>query len=184
MRNPRRTASTAAALMIGLGLVSFVAVFAASLRASANEVLDQTLKADFVITTSGFTPFSPQLAQDLQGDPALAAVSPFRQGGARVDGKTIVIGGIDPTTITQVAAIGTQEGNIADLGPGQIAVYKGVAETNGWKVGDTITVAFARTGEQPFEVAGIFSDNRLLNSYVVTLDSYDANFTTPDVMCS
>jgi putative ABC transport system permease protein len=56
-------------------------------------------------------------------------------------------------------------------------VYKGVAETNGWKVGDTITMAFARTGEQPFEVAAIFSDNRLLNSYVVTLNSYDANFT-------
>jgi putative ABC transport system permease protein len=90
MRNPLRTASTAAALMIGLGLVSFVVVFAASLRASANEVLDETLKADFIITTSGFTPFSPQLAQDLQGDPVLAAVSPFPPGwspGRRQDDR-------------------------------------------------------------------------------------------------
>src|SRR5207302_8417173 len=80
MRNPRRTASTAAALMIGLGLVSFVSIFAASIKASTNQVLEQTLKADYIVTSSQFTGFSQSIAARLRSDQAFAAVSEFRQG--------------------------------------------------------------------------------------------------------
>ena len=47
-RNPARTASTAAALMIGLGLVVFVAVFAQGLKASFIDVFDKAVTADVV----------------------------------------------------------------------------------------------------------------------------------------
>ena len=64
-RNPRRTASTAAALMIGLGLVVFVSVFMTTLKASASDTLDETLRADFILSSSGFQPFSPGIARAL-----------------------------------------------------------------------------------------------------------------------
>src|SRR5207249_6121546 len=67
-RNPRRTASTAAALMIGLGLVAFVAVFAASLKSSVTAVLDRTIRSDLMLMAQQFNPFSPQLAKDLASD--------------------------------------------------------------------------------------------------------------------
>ena len=67
MRNPRRTASTAAALMIGLGLVSMVAILAASLKASFDAALTETLKADYTLSTSSFTPFSPEVADPCGG---------------------------------------------------------------------------------------------------------------------
>src|SRR5207245_356640 len=51
MRNPKRTASTSAALMIGLGLVAFVSVFAASIKGSSNRILEQTLKADYIVSS-------------------------------------------------------------------------------------------------------------------------------------
>ena len=60
MRNPRRTASTASALMIGLGLVAMVSILSASLTASITDTLQRTLKADYVLTSSSFAPFSPE----------------------------------------------------------------------------------------------------------------------------
>lgn len=177
MRSPRRTASTAAALMIGIGLVSFVAVFAASLRSSFGAALDETLKADFILSTSSFTPFSPQVAQDLASNPDLAAVSAFRQGQVRIDGKTDFFAGIDPASIEQVAAVGVASGSVASLHEGDVLVYDEVATTHGWAVGDLISVEFARTGTQRLTVGGIYSDNRLLGNYGVSLQTYEANFT-------
>ena len=62
MRNPRRTASTASALMIGLGLVAMVTVLASSLKSSIDVAIEKALKADLVLTTSSSTPFSPDVA--------------------------------------------------------------------------------------------------------------------------
>ena len=58
MRNPRRTASTAAALMIGVALVTFVAVLANGFKASNRDAIESQVQADFVVTAQdGFTPF-------------------------------------------------------------------------------------------------------------------------------
>lgn len=176
MRNPRRTAATAAALMIGLGLVSFVAVFGASLRSSASVALDETLKADFILSTGTFTPFSAQVARDLEGDPDLAAVSPFRQGQIRVDDKLDFVAGIDPATWGQVATVDMVAGELGSVGGDEILIYRPVAESNGWSVGETIPVEFARTGVTELRVAGIFGDNRLLGNYAVSIEAYEANF--------
>jgi len=176
MRNPRRTAATAAALMIGLGLVSFVAVFGASLRSSASVALDETLKADFILSTGTFTPFSAQVARDLERAPDLAAVSPFRQGQIRVDDKLDFAAGIDPATWGQVATVDMVAGELGSVGGDEILVYRPVAESNGWSVDETIPVEFARTGVTELRVAGIFGDNRLLGNYAVSIETYEANF--------
>src|SRR5205807_9756671 len=75
MRNPRRTASTAAALMIGLGLVTFVSIFAASIKASANSALEQTLKADYIVSSPQFEGFSQDIARQLQASDVFSSVS-------------------------------------------------------------------------------------------------------------
>jgi putative ABC transport system permease protein len=177
MRNPRRTASTSAALMIGLGLVTFVAVFAASLKASATAILDRTIKADFILNGTQFMPFSPHLAQELQMMPELASVSPFRQGAAKVEGGITFLTGVDPATIADVTNIAMRSGSVASLAdPSAILVSRGAAQSNGWHVGTRIDVLFARTGKQPFTIGGIFATNQLLNDYAISLDAYDANF--------
>ncbi|MFB3738479.1 MAG: ABC transporter permease, partial [Candidatus Velamenicoccus archaeovorus] len=79
MRNPRRTASTAAALMIGLGLVAFVTIFASSLNASTTQALEQTLRADFILTSSTFAPFSSEVAARARQVPGAQDVSEIRQ---------------------------------------------------------------------------------------------------------
>jgi putative ABC transport system permease protein len=177
MRNPRRTASTGAALMIGLGLVTFVAVFAASLKASATAVLDRTIRADFILTGRQFAPFSSQLATELSTLPELAAVSPFRQNGAKVEGNVVFLSGVDPATIGEVTNLEMGSGSLASLDdPSAILVSRNVAQPNGWRVGQRIDVLFARTGKSSFTIGGIYATNPFLNDYAISLGAYDRNF--------
>src|SRR5918996_628365 len=115
IRNPRRTAATASALMIGLGLVVFVAVFGASAKASTSAVLDRTLRADFILTSPTFTGFSTSAAEDVRAVPGVATVSQVRQAEAKVDGGSAFLSGIDPTTFPAVSEAGVLSGSIADL---------------------------------------------------------------------
>jgi putative ABC transport system permease protein len=175
-RNPRRTASTAAALMIGLGLVAFVSVFAASLKASVTALFDRTLAADLILSSSSFSGFSTQLARDLAQDPKLSVVSAVRQAEAQVDGSSTFIGGIDPSTVSSVMNIEMGSGSVEDLTqPNTVMVTKEVADSNGWAVGDTIDMKFAATGDQTLRIVGIFNSNELLADYNVSLQTYDAN---------
>jgi putative ABC transport system permease protein len=176
-RNPRRTASTAAALMIGLGLVAFVAVFAASLKSSVTAVLDRTIRSDLMLTAQQFTPFSPQLAKELASDPNFSAVSPLRQGAeAKVRSSTTFPVGIDPATITEVANIEMDSGSITDLSqPNTVAVSRTEADSKGFAVGSTVPMEFARTGTQELRVVGTYEPNALLNDYATSLNTYDAN---------
>ncbi len=80
MRNPSRTAQTAAALTIGVALVTGVTVFAASLQETFIGTLDKRVRADLVIISSSQQPFSPAAAAALQGDPALQGVTAWRDG--------------------------------------------------------------------------------------------------------
>jgi putative ABC transport system permease protein len=176
-RNPRRTASTAAALMIGLGLVAFVAVFAASLKSSVTAVLDETLRSDLMLTAQQFTPFSPQLARDLSSDTDFSTVSSLRQGAeAKVRSSTTFPVGIDPATITRVANIEMDSGSMAGLSqPNTVAVSRTEADSKGFTVGSTVPMEFARTGMQQLTVVGTFEPNALLNDYAISLDTYDRN---------
>ena len=115
-RNPRRTASTAAALMIGLGLVAFVSVFMTTLKASASDTLDETLRADFILSSSGFQPFSPGIARALSERDEFSAVSPFRQAGVKIGGGLTFIAGVDETTIDDVVSVPMEAGTPADAG--------------------------------------------------------------------
>jgi putative ABC transport system permease protein len=176
-RNPRRTASTAAALMIGLGLVVFVSVFMTSAKASAGQILDETLKADFILNTASFQPFSPQVARELADRPGFSAVSPFRQGEIRIDGALAFVSGVDPDTVDDVASVPMAGGTIDAMErPGTILLFRGIARNKGLEVGDEFPVAFARTGTQRLEIGGIYTDNRLLGDYTISLDEFEENF--------
>jgi putative ABC transport system permease protein len=177
-RNPRRTASTASALMIGLGLVTFVAVFTASLKASATATLDRVLRADLTINSSQFQPFSPALGEALRSDRDLSVVSPLRQDEAKVGSSTTFIVGIDPATIEQVANIQMTSGSMAELSqPNTVIVSRTEASSKHVRTGATIDMRFARTGAQKLRVVGTFEPNQLLNDYTVSLDTFDANMS-------
>jgi putative ABC transport system permease protein len=180
VRSPRRTASTAAALMIGLGLVSMVAILSASLKASFDQALTETLRADYMLSTSTFTSFGAEAANLVRDLPEVEAITEFRQNGFRIDGTTAFVTGVQPDTLDVTASIDVTEGSLADLAqPDTIMVYEEVAKDNGWAVGDTVPAQFATVGDAPLTLVGIYGDNRLAGDYLISLDTYDTYFTEP-----
>jgi putative ABC transport system permease protein len=158
MRNPRRTASTAAALMIGLALVVSMGVFASSLKASFGDLLDDSTNADLYLTTTttqaeGFSPEATRAAAEVEG---IETISPNGFGEARFDGQGSTYTAIDPATVEDVLNLELSAGSASDLGPDGVLVAENAAESNDWTVGDTVPVEFAATGEDDLTIAGIY----------------------------
>jgi putative ABC transport system permease protein len=177
MRNPRRTASTASALMIGLGLVAMVAILGASLKASFNVIIQDTLKADYVLSTSSFALFSPDVASDVAETPGVAEIAEFRQGGFHVGGKTDYISGVTASTIDDLTTLDVTSGSVDSLADGDILVFDDTAKDHGWSVGDTVPAAFATKGNVDLTIGGTYSENTMVGSYVVSLETYERYFT-------
>lgn len=180
-RNPKRTASSAAALMIGVGLVGFITIFAASAKASIDRIIDESFIGDFVIDSGsfGFGGLSPELATQLNELPEVEAASGVRLGFAEIVGETETVFGIDPVNMGRIVDIGFVAGGAEDLGPDGIAVLDDVAEDNGWTIGSEVPIRFAATGPQTLVVRGIYTESQLAGRYVLGTPAFDANF--PDV---
>ena len=178
MRNPRRTASTAAALMIGLALVAFVSVFAASIKGSTNKILDESVSADYILmNTDGFTPFSTEVATRLADQPELEAVTGDRLGAWKLNGATKQLIGIDPVAYQQVVRTDVTAGSLADLAGGGLAVKDTVARANGWTVGERVPMEFPRNGVQQVPVKAIYEDNSLNGDYLLSMVDYQRGYT-------
>jgi len=95
LRSPRRTASTAAALMIGLALVSVVAIFGASVKQTLGDVIESDFRAEFLLTTDNFSPISPEAAQAIREDLPGSTVTEFRFGQFELGAETKALLGVD-----------------------------------------------------------------------------------------
>jgi putative ABC transport system permease protein len=177
MRNPKRTAATASALMIGVGLVGFITILASSTKASVAHMVDKTFTGDVVVS-----PASP-----MQGglDPALAAkigrlpevdtATGIRMSMAKIDGSVSTFDGVDPKTAFALFDPELQAGSPAGLHANGISVAKDDAEKKHLQVGDHITVVFQDTGPKVMTVAMIHGENHPLGDYIVGLRTYEAN---------
>ena len=177
MRNPRRTASTASALMIGLGLVATVSVVFASVRASLADLLNEQLSADFVISTDSFTPFSLDVAGRLDERPEIGAVSGLRVGEWQYRGDGKQLQSVNPRTITDLVDVEMRTGSVASLARGAVLVDHDEAKAEGWKTGDVIEMTFAETGSRSVVLGGTYDDNALLGDTIVSTETYQQNFT-------
>ncbi len=181
VRNPRRTASTAAALMIGVGIVVFILVLAASVKQSITDITGSQLKADYIIntTTGGFgnsVGFSPDLATNVSTLPEVQSVSGMRFGAMQVDGDTKFVFAVDPTTIEDVYDFVNVTGSIQDLSKiNTIAVDKKVAEKNGWAIGTTIDVTFA-SETTPMKIVALIDGSKAFSNWGMGIPTYELHF--------
>jgi putative ABC transport system permease protein len=173
MRNPRRTASTAAALMIGLALVAFVSIFAASIKASTTKILEDSVTADYILMNDNFQPFSPEAAQRLAEQPQLAAVAGMRIGPWKLNGVGKTLTAVDPAAYRQVVRTEVTAGSLDDLASGGLAVKDTVAKANGWTVGENVAMEFPRTGVEQVPIKAIYKDNSLNGDYLLGLPTYE-----------
>jgi len=176
MRNPKRTASTAMALVIGLTMVAAVTVFASSLKASFSDVLTSSVKADlYVLTPSpNAEGFSPAVSKVVADVPGVDVVSGSGYGQAQFAGKTGSFTSIDPATADKAYDLSMVQGDAADLTDGGVLVYQDTATAKGWKVGDVVDTAFPRQGHARLRIDGTYSDKGFVNAnYVISLGTQD-----------
>jgi putative ABC transport system permease protein len=188
VRNPRRTASTAFALMIGVGLVSFFLVLNSSVRASIDEALSTGFRGDFIVTTDdfGLVGLPTSVGDDIAELPEVDEVVPIRFAPAFVgpgpDDTSAVTGTNDG--VFDLFEIDLVEGS-ADLGSGTVVIDRDTATEERLRVGDEVPIRFLddARGESPppATVTGIYESGPTENigSYVVGLDDYDAAVTNP-----
>ncbi|MDQ2827228.1 MAG: FtsX-like permease family protein, partial [Actinomycetota bacterium] len=178
MRNPRRTAATAAALTVGLGLVACVSVLAASIKDSAASVVDDYLSADYIISTSNFQPsISTDLAPRLAQQHELAAVSGLQTGEWHSSGQSRTLYAGDPATIGKVLKFDVTGGDAQGLTRGEVMVDEKELNDKGLAIGSSLPMTFSRTGTRDLRIAGTFAKNQLLGNYLVSTATYDANFS-------
>ena len=178
MRNPKRTAASASALMIGVSLVAFITIFASSTKASINATIDRAFTGDFIIDSgAGFSGgLDPSLARQLNQLPEVQAATGIRLGVARIAGSVQMVVGVDPVTGLELFKVKPLQGRASDLGPSAIAVYKDVARDKHLEIGDTLPVVFKDTGPQRLRVAMIYGENRPAGNYVLGTAAFGANF--------
>lgn len=176
MRNPQRTARTAAALMIGLALVTFVSIFAASLNTTIGASIERQFQADYIASTQNFTGFPPAAARAAAGQPDVARVAQVRVGEAAIAGSSRFVGGVDPAAIDGLYDPDFVAGGWGDLRDGGILVHEDRADDLDLAVGDAVEVRFARTGVQRLRVAGVFAEE-VFAPFYITLSDYERNFT-------
>lgn len=189
MRNPKRTSATAAALIIGVGLVGFITIFASSATASIGAVIDKAFLADFGVDSGsfGFGGLPPELADEIRQLPGVEtvddgagnevkAVSGIRVGAAEIDDSPVQVTAVDPATINSLFDVGVSEGAIEGAGPGDIFVLRDKAEEKGWDLGDTVTVNFARTGEQDLTIVAIYDEPEPAGTWTIPISGFEENF--------
>ncbi|MGH8870168.1 MAG: ABC transporter permease [Actinomycetes bacterium] len=172
-RNPRRTAATASALMIGLALVTSMSVLGASTTASIDKLMDRVLGADFVVSNEVAGPFSPAVADEARDVSGVAAVTAQRFGQARVDGGNVFLSAVDPSAVNQAVRMEFDAGSTSGLRGNGLLVDSAVAESKGWKVGDTVAMTFPFAGTETLRVGGIYQPNQALGPYNVSLHTFE-----------
>ncbi|MFN0090697.1 MAG: ABC transporter permease [Acidimicrobiales bacterium] len=180
-RNPKRTSATAAALMIGVGIVTFITVFAQSTKATINATVDDAFGGDFAVTSNnqGFGGLSPQLAAELRSRPELGAVSALRGGVAEVAGKGRFLTTIDPNTFDSVFDVEVVSGSLRDLGADGFAIDERTAKDKGWTIGTQVDARFPDSGAKTLTLRAIYDELPSLGgagAYLIGLPAYEANF--------
>jgi putative ABC transport system permease protein len=161
IRNPGRTAVTAAALMIGVALVTFVAVLGEGLRGSVRDAVDRVVQADYVLTADdGTSPVTPNAAAALASAPGVRAVSGVRQDSARVLGSDTSVGGVDPATITELVRFDWTEGSdatFAELGATGAVLQSEFAADHDLRAGSSFSLETPQGKKVELTVEGIYT---------------------------
>ena len=185
VRNPTRTASTAAAVMIGLALITFVSVLGQGVRSSFTSAVDELFIADYSLTGPQFTPVSSQAATAAAEAPGVEVVSEIRGGDAERDGDAVFVSGVDEH-LTEVVAMKWASGSSsvpAQLGRDGAFVTDRYADDESLEVGSTLRLDTPTGKTLDLRVEGIFDEPKGGSPFGVisiSKDAFDDAFASHD----
>ncbi|MCL3860291.1 ABC transporter permease [Actinotalea sp. K2] len=177
-RNPKRTASTAGALMIGMALVGAASVLAASTEASTRSIVDEEATADYLLqSATGQVPGG--LAQEVADLPGVQRADALHFSVVLVGEDQVLALGVDPAIFGTSLEINVVDGSLDRLAQGELAVQKAEAESRGWVVGDTVDLRGSE-GRRTATI-GVVVDSRALGVPLILPDEvFTAVVAAPD----
>jgi putative ABC transport system permease protein len=185
VRNPSRTASTAAALMIGLTLVTVVAVLGAGLRSSVEGAVTDQVEAPYILDSGDNLSFGAAEGDKIAKVDGVKSVSHVRTDTALVQGEESDVTGIDPASIDQFYKFDWVKGDdatVPKLGVDDAVIAKSYADDNKIGVGGKLKVQSASGDERTVVVRGIYDPpeiDQLLGTVSITQQAFDETFPQP-----
>lgn len=169
VRNPRRTAGTATALVIGVAVVALFTVVAASIRASIDEAVDQQVAGDLVVRPASFGigGVDPGLVETIGRLPETGDAVAIGMAPMRVEGSDRFVSVADPAGLDRVIDLGVVDGSVSALGDGEIAVSEGYAEDRGLGRGDALDVRHVDGTTERLPIGLLYRNETLVDDLVV-----------------
>jgi putative ABC transport system permease protein len=183
-RNPRRTAITAAALMVGIALVTGVSVLASSLEASLKGVVRQSLAAELIISGDlggrSSPTYDPAVIDQAKQLPGVAQAVAVHTDVAQLGSDTTDVAAGDVAAMADVFRLRATAGQLRALQPGELVVDDGFATERNLAVGSTVQLTTQRGGRQPYTVVGVFQRSRLVpGPLLLSIQDATARFRSP-----
>jgi putative ABC transport system permease protein len=179
MRSPRRTAQTASALMVGLALVSAMAVFGASLSESATSSVDQAISADLLISANGSGQLSDAVPATAAAVPGVTSATTVYRNQFEFRTTLATLTAVTPQNLANTVILRMTAGSAAALGQGKLLIDSTTAKNDHLTVGDAVPVRFAYTGSTTIRIGGVYQSNALIQSYLVSSAYFLAHFRQP-----
>ncbi|WP_435603335.1 ABC transporter permease [Streptomyces sp. bgisy130] len=176
LRNPRRTAATASALMIGLTLITGMTVVGNSAQEAMDKMTANGLKADYKVQNTNFTDLDAGPSKKVADLPGVEAMAPLRSVGFQADGRYTDLTGTDLAAVGKVLQLDFTSGAPA-RGADEIAISRTAAKERGWHTGQTVDARFDDKKTAKLKITGIYEDNQELTSAFGSTSLVDPHMT-------
>ncbi|EXU87447.1 ABC transporter permease, partial [Streptomyces noursei] len=185
VRNPRRTAATASALMIGLTLITGLTVIAGSVQQGIDKMATSALKADYVVSMASRSPLSPDVAKKLATADGVTASSPLRNSPSRIGGDVEYLTGVNGKDFGKLTQLDFTAGSLGTLHGDRAVVDDRLAKEKGWHPGSRVPVTFEDGKQGTLTIGGVYQGNQVIRGLLLdngTLAPHQKHATDMQVM--
>ncbi|WRZ92481.1 ABC transporter permease [Streptomyces sp. NBC_01007] len=166
VRNPRRTAATASALMIGLTLITGMTVMAGSLQKSIDKMASSAIKADYVVSMANGNSLSPDVEKKLAAVDGVTDASSLRNAPSRIDRQTEFLTGVNGAAIGELTDLAVTDGSFR-VGGTRVVVDSDIAKAHAWKAGSDFQVSYEDGRKERLTVAGVYEANEVIRGIIL-----------------
>lgn len=158
LRVPRRTATTASALMIGLALIAALSVVASSTKASVSDIIGNELRSNYVLSGGGAVQVPNSVPPAVEALPGVRSVTTLNGVGLRVGDKDVFAAATAAGALDDNFVVTMRSGSLNSLDRGEVLLSETTAKDNGWTTGTRLTGAVGGLANQPLVVGGVYKD--------------------------
>jgi len=180
LRNPRRTAATSSALMIGLTLVALMSILGQSAKVSTDKAIEESLTAELIVSNATGQFFSTAYADSIRELDGVDSVTAFRQAGAKLGNSQVFLQAVEPESLGSALQLPVDGGSLEAFDDQSVFVSSTRAKSSDLAVGDSVKLTFP-AGPTEFDVAGIFPvGGAVAGDFLLTLEGLERSGIKPE----